>query len=99
MEVVGPTGPPLVGRSDLRSRLDARLDALVGGGGGGLLWVSGDAGIGKSRLLDELGHLAAMDGIRTVRAVGWADADHPAFWLWTQVLRGLTGSEPTSVGC
>ena len=98
MEVVGPTGPPLVGRADLRARLDARLDALAGGGGGGLLWVSGDAGIGKSRLLDELGHLAAMDGIRTVRAVGWADADHPAFWLWTQVLRGLTGSEPTSSG-
>ena len=97
VEVVDPGGPPLVGRFDLRARLDARLTALAGGPGG-LLWVSGDAGIGKSRLLDELGHLAAMDGIRTVRAAGCADADHPAFWLWTQVLRGLAGSEPTASG-
>ena len=90
-----PTGPILVGRADLRARLDAHLGALAGGGGA-VLWVSGDAGIGKSRLLDELRHLATMDGIRTVHAGGWADADHPAFWLWTQVLRGLAGPGATS---
>ena len=53
VEVVDPGGPPLVGRFDLRARLDARLTALAGGRGV-LLWVSGDAGIGKSRLLDVL---------------------------------------------
>ena len=44
---------PLVGRSDLMQRMSA-LMVRLGNGVGGMMVVSGEPGIGKSRLLDDL---------------------------------------------
>ena len=78
-------GQPLIGRDDIRAQLaDALADARAGRGG--VVWLAGEAGIGKTRLLDVLAELAG--GAVVLRGSGWEDPGTPAFWLWTQVLRG-----------
>ncbi|MCX4966936.1 AAA family ATPase [Streptomyces sp. NBC_00654] len=64
-----PTGPPLVGRAEETAQLDGLLRAVVAGG---TQWavVSGEAGSGKTRLLDELAARAAEAGLRVVRVRG-----------------------------
>ncbi|MFI5934334.1 AAA family ATPase [Actinoplanes sp. NPDC051494] len=57
-------GPGIVGRADERARLRALLDT------GGALLVGGDAGVGKTMLLDELARVARDRGVRVVRAAG-----------------------------
>ncbi|MFH9762613.1 adenylate/guanylate cyclase domain-containing protein [Streptomyces anulatus] len=44
---------PFVGRDAERQALDAALERAAGGGGAGLLRVTGEAGIGKTRLVRE----------------------------------------------
>jgi hypothetical protein len=56
------------------------------GGHGGVLLVSGEAGIGKTRLVLEAAALAQQLGARTTSATCIPDA--PAYWPWRQVLRG-----------
>ncbi|HET6167199.1 MAG TPA: AAA family ATPase [Marmoricola sp.] len=87
-------GQPFIGRDEVRDLLvDAWADA--GTGRGGLLWVSGEAGIGKTRVLGELGDLA--EEATVLRGSGWEDPGTPAFWLWTQVLRGAAATgDPAS---
>ena len=55
------SGIPLVGRSSQMRQLRSALDRARNGSAGAVL-VSGDAGVGKSRLLDELVALARSDG-------------------------------------
>ena len=55
------SGIPLVGRSSQMRQLRSALDR-AGNGTAGAVLVSGDAGVGKSRLLDELVTLARGDG-------------------------------------
>ena len=69
---------PLVGReSELQQLLAALFD--IRGGRGGVTWVWGPEGIGKSRLVHEVLKAAAMQGVRVARvagtgerAAGWA---------------------------
>ncbi|MGY1855049.1 helix-turn-helix transcriptional regulator [Modestobacter sp. SYSU DS0290] len=56
---------PLVGRVAELGRLLARVDAAAGGRPSGVL-VAGDAGVGKTRLLDELSRRAAGRGVRVL---------------------------------
>ena len=76
---------PLVGRSRELARLRVAVDDAIGGHGGVLL-VSGEAGIGKTRLVLEAAEVAQQLGARTAWATCAADA--PAYWPWRQVLRG-----------
>ncbi len=59
--------PVIVARGD-HIALARRRIAEVRGGDGQLLLLSGEAGIGKSRLLAEIGQIATEDGFRVAKA-------------------------------
>ncbi len=83
----------LVGRErELAELTEAWNDARRGHGG--FVLLSGDAGIGKTRLAEELAARARAGG----GAVAWGrchDAEGlPAYWPWIQMLRHLIESSP-----
>lgn len=69
------------------------MDALPGGSGlGARLWlVTGEAGIGKTRLVREVADRATAAGHRVLWGQCWDEAGTPPFWPWTQVVRQLRG--------
>jgi DNA-binding SARP family transcriptional activator/tetratricopeptide (TPR) repeat protein len=88
-----PTGTQFVGRTHERLRLNARL-AEACGGRSRLVLISGEPGIGKTRLCEELGRSAYSHGAHVVWARGWEGDGAPAFWPWVQVLRSLAEDTP-----
>jgi DNA-binding CsgD family transcriptional regulator len=81
-------------RVDIHARVSDLL-AAARGGRGGALFVSGDAGVGKSTLLDEVGR--AAEGFRVVR-IGGSEAesaiDHLGLHQMAVQLRGHTAEIP-----
>lgn len=73
----------LVGREREQAEALAALDAALTGSGG-LLLITGEAGIGKTRLIEEL---VGQIRYRTLWGACWDDPGTPAFWPWTSVLR------------
>ncbi|MDQ4097661.1 MAG: AAA family ATPase, partial [Actinomycetota bacterium] len=75
-----------MGREQELQRLRAALGGAVGGDGR-LVLLSGGAGVGKTRLIDELTRHAAVAGA----LVGWGRCHQgdsaPPFWPWIQVLK------------
>ena len=106
-------GPELVGRIDSLRTLSHAVDRLVSGIGGTMI-ISGEAGIGKSRLAASAAATAESRGI-TVLVGRCHEADvAPAYWPWLPLLRELadeaappevmallgtdTGAEPSDAG-
>jgi DNA-binding SARP family transcriptional activator len=58
-------------------------------GRGSLFLVSGEPGIGKSRLAEEAAALAAERGARVLSGRAWEFGGAPAYWPWVQCLRAL----------
>ncbi|MFC7503348.1 ATP-binding protein [Nocardioides sp. GCM10030258] len=89
--------PLLLGRDAVCERLSERL-ARAARGAGGLVWISGEAGIGKTTLLSEACRIAAAGGFRVLHGAAWDDPGTPPFWLWAQVLRDAAdGVEPDAL--
>jgi DNA-binding SARP family transcriptional activator len=83
-----------VGRRDELSLLaDALSDARAGRGR--LALLSGEAGIGKSRLADELAALAKQLGMTVLWGRCWEAGGAPAYWPWVQALRSLVRNGDT----
>jgi DNA-binding SARP family transcriptional activator len=81
-----PGRSDFIGRSSELSRLHQALeDALAGRGR--LVLVSGDPGIGKSRLADELIADARRRGVRVLVGRCWEAGGAPVYWPWIQSLR------------
>jgi len=82
---------PLCGRSHEMAALHEAL-FLLRRGEGGVRLLTGDAGIGKSRLIRELLDVAAHAGVRAV--VGHADAAETSssYFAWRGAFRGLLGA-------
>ena len=78
------TRPPLVGRSVERAGLEAALDRCRAGEGGVVL-VSGDAGVGKSRLVTEV-----LAGWRGCLLKGMATLGEGVYAPLVEVLRAVT---------
>ena len=72
------------------SELRAALEESIAGRGGCIL-ISGEPGIGKTRLADELNHAGAR-GVRVVWGRCWQEDGAPAYWPWLQVLRACLES-------
>jgi DNA-binding CsgD family transcriptional regulator/tetratricopeptide (TPR) repeat protein len=68
MSHVGALLSPVIVARDEHLALARRRIAEVRGGHGQLLLLSGEAGIGKSRLLAEIGRIATDDGFRVAKA-------------------------------
>jgi DNA-binding SARP family transcriptional activator len=80
---------------------DAELAALVGAlgdaeaGRGGVFLLSGEPGIGKSRLADEVAARARDRGLRVLRGRCWEAGGAPGYWPWVQALRSyVRGADP-----
>ena len=66
----------LVGRERELARLDRALAGLADGTGG-LWWISGEAGIGKSRLVEWLAERAAERDRRVAWGLSWEAGGAP----------------------
>ncbi len=60
---------------------------------GAFLLLTGEAGIGKTRLAEEVLALARDRGWRGVWATAWPGDGAPPLWPWVQVLRQIVGSD------
>lgn len=84
---------PFVGREGERGELEAHL-ARAQAGHGGVVVLTGAAGIGKTRLSAETADLAAARSFEVVWATCGPPGGAPAFWPWTQVLRDVLRARP-----
>jgi tetratricopeptide (TPR) repeat protein len=81
---------PFVGRTRELNGLEAALGEAADGHGS-LQLVTGEPGIGKTRLMSELAQLARERGIRAVAGRCWEEGGAPPYWPWIQVVRALGG--------
>jgi hypothetical protein len=87
----------VIGRRGQLAVLDtARRDAAQGTGR--IILVSGEPGIGKTRLAEEAVRRASDDGFTVAWASCWEGDGAPALWPWSQVLDGLGAAMTIDVG-
>jgi hypothetical protein len=79
---------PLLGRAHELADLHAALEESAAGRGG-LVLLTGEPGIGKTRLATALGEHATAGHHRVAWARGWDGGGAPAFWPWVQVVRAV----------
>jgi hypothetical protein len=84
-------GQSLVGRDAELSALSAAL-ARAASGRGRIVAITGEPGIGKTRLVDEFVRTAGLPPSRVLRGRCPEQAGVPSYWPWTRVLRALAGS-------
>ena len=87
----GASAPPdatFVGREASLAAATARLQDAVAGRGS-LVWLSGEAGIGKTRTAEEVARRARAVGATVLAAHAHETPPAPPFWLWAELLRSL----------
>ncbi|MGC2491301.1 ATP-binding protein, partial [Candidatus Binatus sp.] len=82
------TGRSFVGRRREVVELSSSLDDAIAGRGR-LFLISGEPGIGKTWLADEVARLGAERGMRVAWGRCWEGGGAPAYWPWVQVLRSF----------
>src|SRR5262245_50663830 len=83
--------PRFVGREGELRRLVAAFDGTRAGHGC-LVAVSGDAGIGKTRLVEELFRATALPPGRVFRGRCLDQEGAPSYWPWVRVLRAYVAA-------
>jgi DNA-binding winged helix-turn-helix (wHTH) protein len=92
----GRVGTPFVGRARVLASLREALQEAAAGGGS-LSVLSGEAGIGKTRVVEVLAREAAASGLPVAWGYCREVGDAPALWPLTQLVRELIeklGLEP-----
>src|SRR5437867_3656942 len=79
-------GSVFVGRHRELTELRAGLDDAAAGRGR-LFLVVGEAGIGKTRLVEEVAREAAERGFQALVGRCWEGEGAPPYWPWVQVIR------------
>lgn len=87
----GGPDPTFIGRAACMASLEARLDDAAAGRGG-LVWLSGEAGVGKTRTADELARRARARGFVVLAASAHETAGAPPYWLWAHVARAYAAT-------
>jgi eukaryotic-like serine/threonine-protein kinase len=77
----------LVGREAEIRQLLAGLDEALGGGTR-LFLITGEPGVGKTSLAENLARHAAGRGVRVVWGRAWEEGGAPPLWPWVAVTRG-----------
>lgn len=78
----------IVGRESQLAALNGSLQKAIIGSGSVVL-ISGDPGIGKTRLLEEFEHDALRAAARVLWGWCWEEGGVPELWPWVRLLRGL----------
>ncbi len=84
---------PFIGREALMQQLAERLSRAELGSGSCVLLV-GDAGMGKTRCIDELSALACARGFASLSGRSFEAICNPVFWPWIQILRQVGDAYP-----
>ncbi len=95
----GATAVPLVGRDVELATIRARIDRLAAGEGG-ILTISGDAGLGKSRLAAEAVRLARERGFDCVEGSCLSFGRTISYWPFREAIRrhfGIGEDDPEDV--
>lgn len=92
-----PGRGPFVGREREVQEIGAAL-AGAQGGRGGLYLISGEPGVGKTRLVERVAADATARGFHVLWGRCWESGGAPAYWPWVQVLRAaLRGRDPAEL--
>jgi len=83
--------PTFVGRAACLAASEAKLEETLAGQGS-TLWLSGEAGIGKSRTAEEVARRARVRGATILFAHAHETPASPPFWIWTQLIRAYATS-------
>ncbi|AXK34080.1 ATPase [Streptomyces armeniacus] len=89
-----PARPSLIGREHPAGVLRAEVGRVLESHGG-LVFVTGEAGIGKTALAAEAAADAARRGARVLSASCWEGDGAPGYWPWVQVVRDLARTATT----
>jgi len=89
-QALDPPGPAFVGRKHEMAQLRAGLGGAIDHRGGMFL-LSGEPGIGKTRLAEQIAHEAAERGMAVYWGLSTQAEGAPPYWPWVQILRGLLG--------
>ncbi|NGO72053.1 ATP-binding protein, partial [Streptomyces boncukensis] len=81
-------GRDLIGRRHPAGELRASVTRAVSSHGG-LMLVTGEAGIGKTTLVAQAAEEARELGALVLGGSCWDSQSAPGYWPWTQVMRGL----------
>lgn len=82
---------PYVGRSEERSLLRQALERAMAGAGGGVALIAGEAGLGKTRLVDEIAIEARARGMFVVRGQCYDMEGAPPYAPFVEAIEyGLT---------
>lgn len=79
---------PLIGRDDQVRVVLGELDRTLTSHGG-LVLVTGEAGIGKTAFAGTIAAGAQSRGALVLSAAAWGEDGTPGYWLWTQIVRDL----------
>ena len=81
---------PFVGRVQELAALASALEEAASARGS-LVLLTGEPGIGKTRLMSEFALVAGQHGVRVVTGRCWEEGGAPPYWPWMQVVRSLGG--------
>ncbi|HEX9029540.1 MAG TPA: tetratricopeptide repeat protein [Anaerolineales bacterium] len=87
---------PMIGRDRELARLEQRLAALAHRSQGQFVLVTGEAGIGKSRLTAELKASLEQHSIRLLEGQSLAYRRSIAFWIFIDLLNNYLGVNPNT---
>lgn len=88
----------LVGRNEQLSELSDLLDRAVSEGRGSVVLVSGEPGIGKTRLLEAAADQARDKNVTSAWGRAWELGNAPPYWPWIEILRTLANAPKGRAG-
>src|SRR5258708_11750759 len=91
---IQPPPHAFIGRESELAELQAGFDEALTGHGR-LFLISGEPGIGKTRITNELAAYAGAAGAKVTWGRCWAERGTPAYWPWIEIVRTCVG-DPAS---